>query len=264
VLSDKRPLDGRHALVAGGSRGIGRETSLQLARDGADVAILARDRTRAEKVAEEVRALGRRSLAICADLTEFDSVDSAVTVATDAEFPPDILVVTGAGGSQPKIGSFATLHPSTFPSYFEGQLFTRLHALSAVLPGMTERGYGKVVFVTTDAGRVATPGQAMHGAAASALMFSVRAIAKEVARQGIRVNAVSITVTRGSASWEDHQAGELAGPRLTEIFQRVEAQAAFGLNEAHHVADVIAFFASKASDQISGATISVNGGTSFP
>jgi len=264
VLSDRGPLDGRHALVAGGSRGIGRETSLRLARDGADVAILARDQTRAETVADEVRALGRRSLAVCADLTEFDSVDSAVTTATKAGLPPDILVVTGAAGSQTEVGSFAALHPSMFASYFEGQLFTRLHALSAVLPGMTRRGYGKVIFVTTDAGRIATPGEAMHGAAAAALMFSVRAIAQEVARHGIRVNAVSISVTRGSAAWEDHQAGELAGPRLTEIFQRVEARAPFGLNEAHHVADVIAFFASKETDQISGATISVNGGTSFP
>jgi 2-hydroxycyclohexanecarboxyl-CoA dehydrogenase len=264
VLSDNGALYGRHALVAGGSRGIGRETCLRLAVDGADVVILARDQTRAESVAEEVRSLGRRALPLCADLTEFDSVELAVSAATEAGFPPDVLVVTGADGSPTEIASFASLRPSTFANYFEGQLFTRLHALSAVLPGMTERGYGKVVFVTTDAGRVPTPGQAMHGAAASALMFSVRAIAQEVARHGIRVNAVSITVTRGSASWEEERAGGLAGPRLTEIFQRVEARAPFGLNEARQVADVIAFFASSETDQITGATISVNGGTSFP
>jgi 2-hydroxycyclohexanecarboxyl-CoA dehydrogenase len=264
VLSDGSALDGRHALVAGGSRGIGRETSLRLACDGVDVAILARDRARAEKVAEEVRALGRRALPLQADLNDFNSVDLAVTTATEAGFPPDILVVTGSAGSPTEIAPFASLHPSTFANYFEGQLFTRLHALSAVLPGMTERGYGKVVFVTTDAGRVPTPGEAMHGAAAAALIFIVRAIAQEVARNGIRVNAVSITVTRDSAAWEDHHAGGLAGPRLTEIFQRVEARAPFGLNEASDVADVVAFLASKETDQITGATISVNGGTSFP
>jgi len=264
MSSDRAPLSGRVALIGGGSRGIGREVALRLARSGADIAVTARGLEGAETVAAQVRQLGRRAVALETNLTSFESISSTANMVKDALGDPDILVVSGAAGVPTQALAFADTPPSAFHDYFLSQLYTRLNAVSAVLPAMRARGYGKVVVVTTDAGRVPTPGESLYGGAAAALMFMVRAIAKEVARDGVRLNAVSVTVTRHSATWEDYQAGDGPGPVLAQAFSRIEQRAAFGLNEAADVAAAIEFFASPSSDRISGASLSMNGGASFP
>lgn len=259
------PLAGKVALIGGGSKGIGRACALRLAGAGADVAIAARNDEAGQAVAREVRALGRRATFIQADLSDCESA-RAMAAAAEAEFGGiDILVVSGAGGG-PLVTAlpFVDIDPLHYPDYLTGQLLTRLNAVGAVLPTMRSRGYGKIVLVTTDAGRVPTPGESMFGIAAAGLMFGVRAIAREIARFGVRLNAVSITVTTDTGTWEQYQTDSVPSEVLTRVFAKIEASAQFGVNSPLDVAEAVSFFASPASDQVSGAVLSVNGGVSFP
>jgi 2-hydroxycyclohexanecarboxyl-CoA dehydrogenase len=264
VPSEDAPLAGRVALVGGGSKGIGRAAALRLARAGADVAIAARHEEAGHAVAEEIRALGRRSLFVQADLADYDSAEALAAAVVEEFGGIDILVVSGGSGGAGKALPFAETDPRTFPDYLVGQLLTRLNAIGAVLPSMRARGYGKIVLVTTDAGRVPTTSEALFGGAAAALMFIVRAAGREISRDGVRLNAVSITVTQGTGTWEGYRTGDVPGPVLAKVFKRIEELSAFGLNTPEDVAETIYFLASPGSDQISGATISVNGGVSFP
>jgi 3-oxoacyl-[acyl-carrier protein] reductase len=261
---DALPLAGRIALVGGGSRGIGRAAALRLARAGADVAVAARHQEAGLAVAQEIRALGRRSLFIRADLADYDSAEVMAGTVVEEYGGIDILVVSGGGGGAGEALLFAETDPRTFPDYLVGQLLTRLNAIAAVLPSMRARGYGKIVVVTTDAGRVPTTGEALFGGAAAALMFIVRAAGRELSRDGLRLNAVAITVTQDTGTWESYLTGDVPGPIMARVFRRIEDASAFGLNTPSDVAEAIYFLASPGSDQISGATISVNGGVSFP
>ena len=259
----RAPLAGRVALVAGGSTGLGRESALRLACAGADVAVLARREARGLRVVKEIEATGRRALFAQADLTDWASAAAAVRAAHDELGGLDILIVNGGDAGDATAARFVDVEPQTIPDYFAGQLFGRLYVLSAALPIMCERRYGKVVVVTSDAGRVPTTGESLWGAAAAGLMFSVRAIGREVASFGVRVNAVSTTITRGTASWERY-AGGRSEDTLRELFRKIEERSPLGVNDVNDVADAIYFFAGPGSDQITGATLSVNGGVSFP
>ncbi|MFT3866728.1 MAG: SDR family oxidoreductase [Solirubrobacterales bacterium] len=252
------PLAGRTALVAGGSAGIGRAAALELAARGADVAIVSRDAGRAAATLAELRGLGRRAFHVSADLTAPESV--AAIEAAVADFAPiDLLVACGSGFGAPAL-PFVETPPERFPDYLAGVLMTRLHAIRAVLPAMRERGYGKVVVVTSEGGRTVTPGEALFGAAAAAVIFAVRALARESARAGVRVNAVSVTLTTDTPTHDALTAGTIDGERLAAALAKIEARTPFGLNSPAEIGAVVAFLAEPASDKITGATLPVTAG----
>ncbi len=258
-------LTGRVALVTGGSKGIGRAVSLRLAEAGADVLVAARRADAAGDVLNAIRSQGRRATFLPVDLVDCDSVNAMVQEAVARFGQVDIVVASGAGGRAfPRL--FVDTDPHSFPAYFEGTIFARLYTIAAALPHLRERGYGKIVVVTTDAGRVPTPAESLIGGAAAGLIFMVRAMAREVARFGIRVNAVSTTLTRDTPPWErwmrDHEGG--SSEVLDRAFEKIAKRAPFGMNEPGDVAEAVLFFASPASDQMTGATLSVNGGISYP
>jgi len=265
VSGDSGPLHGKTALIGGGSKGIGRACALRLAQAGADVAIVARNAPAGEAVVREVQDLGRRSVFIRADLSDCESARAMADEARAALGQIDILVVSGGGGpAQLKAAPFIDVDPHSYPDYLVGQLLTRLNGIGAVLPIMREQNYGKIVLVTTDAGRVPTPSESLFGVAGAGLLFGVRAIGREIARFGVRLNAVAITVTKGTGTWEGYQTGNVPGDVLAKVFARIEEISAFGLNSPTDVAEAVYFLACPASDQISGAVVSVNGGVSFP
>lgn len=239
---------------------MGRDIALQLARGGADVAVLARRQGPGLRVVDEVERIGVRGLFTQGDLTEPAAAAAAVRTACSELGGLDILIVNGGDAGDATAAPFVDIDPTTMPDYFVGQLFGRLYMISAALPVMCDRGYGKIVALTSDAGRIPTTGQSLWGAAAAGLIFSVRAIAREVASSGVRVNAVSTTITRGTESW-DRYVGQ---GRSEAIYRKIETRSPLGVNDASNVADAIFFLASPASDQITGATLSINGGVSYP
>jgi meso-butanediol dehydrogenase / (S,S)-butanediol dehydrogenase / diacetyl reductase len=185
------PLKGKHALVTGGGRGIGRSIALALARAGADVAVAARTREQLDAVAGEIRALGRRAFAVPIDLTKRDHIEERVNQAAEQLGGLDILV-NNAGGS---IGEGAKIDPiSHDPQTFEDCVFFNLtqvfYVTRAALPYMIKKNWGRILNTGS--------GSANHGgvilaytAGKHGLIGYTRSLAYAVARHGINVNVIN-------------------------------------------------------------------------
>jgi 2-hydroxycyclohexanecarboxyl-CoA dehydrogenase len=176
------------------------------------------------------------------------------------------MVIASGGTFEPRPKPFVDLAPDEMPLYFETRLYHRLNAVHSAFNRMRGAGYGKIVTLTTDAGRVPTPAESLVGGAAAAQIFMTRALAREFAAYGVRINTVSISLTEETPSWERQQ-GQLAKASSEVIvgaFKKLEARAAFGLCMPEDVASLVVYLCSARSDKLSGATISINGGTSYP
>lgn len=256
-------LSGRTAVITGGNRGIGAAVSEALGAMGARVAIVSRGREAGEAMAASLREQGADAGWFQGDTREYDQMRRVASEVESSFGPVDILVASGSPTS-PSAELFLDTDPDSYPDYFVRQCVTRLNPLRAVADQMISQGKGKVVFISTDAGRVPTPSEALIGAGAAGLMFATRALGRELGRHGIRVNTVSTTLTRATPAYERFQDRANKDKVLTRAFSKIEDRAAFGLNAPEDVADAVLFLVSDASDQISGATLSVNGGLSFP
>lgn len=260
-------LNGKVALVCGGTAGIGRATALQYARCGATVIIQGRSAEAAQEVIEAAAAAGApvAPTFLRAELYEYDSMKAMVDAAAALHGRIDIAVANG-GNPGRKASLFEVTPQEDFGPLFIDRVMGRLNLIHAVFPVMKQNGYGKIVVITTDAGRVPTPSEALIGAAASSLIFLTRALAREFARHGVRVNAIATTLTTGTKSFDDfrEQVDQASDRVLVKAFQKIEQRAAFGLNRPEDLAELATYLAAKESDQLSGATISINGGVSFP
>jgi NAD(P)-dependent dehydrogenase (short-subunit alcohol dehydrogenase family) len=175
------------AFITGAGRGIGREIALALAREGVAVALAARTQDQVEKVAGEARALGVAAEALALDVTDPDAVAGAVQTAVARLGPVDVLV-NNAG-----VAESAPLLQADL-AHWERHL--RVNAtgpflvIRAVLPGMLERGWGRIVNVASLAGLHGAPYVSAYTASKHALVGLTRALAAEVAGRGVTVNAI--------------------------------------------------------------------------
>jgi NAD(P)-dependent dehydrogenase (short-subunit alcohol dehydrogenase family) len=238
---------GRVALVTGAARGLGRATAARLYDQGASVAVHVRDRTRAEAVAG---ALGERSLAVPGDL-EADGMPEDLVARTLNRFGRlDILINNAA---LPLTTRFEQLTAEEWRRALEVNLTVPFLLIHAALPAMKAQQYGRVVNVSSTAGRtVSTLGGAHYTASKAGLLGLTRAAAKELGKHGITVNAVcpgmiDTELTRESASPE----------RLAQLASSFPVPR---LGTAVEVADLICFAASEAAGYITGASLDINGG----
>jgi len=178
----------RVALVTGGGRGIGREVALALARGGCALAVAARSREQVEDVAAAARHLGVDALAHVLDVTDGPGVTRAVTAVADKLGGVDVLVNNaGIAESAPLLKTDAELWDRHFRVNVTGPyLLTR-----AVLPGMLERRWGRVINIASLAGLYGAPYVTAYTASKHALVGFTRALAAEVAGRGVTVNAVA-------------------------------------------------------------------------
>lgn len=177
-------LDGRHALVTGANRGIGAAIVRALSAAGADVTLLVRDARRAEEVAA---SLPGRSAIVVADVGDRDAVWQACDDAASRSGTVEILV-NNAGFIE--TAPFLKTEPSLFERMLAVHLMGAVHTSQAVLPGMLERGAGRIVNVSSIAGLRGAPYATAYVAAKHALVGLTRALAEELAPKGIMVNAV--------------------------------------------------------------------------
>jgi len=127
---------------------------------------------------------------------------------------------------------------------------------------MMARQSGKIIMVTTDAGRTPTRGESLIGGAAAAVVLMTKALAMELARHKIRVNTICTTVTRDTPGYE--KATSQQDTRIADIFKRAEERMPFGINKPEDIAKLALFLASEDSNQITGQIFSISGGLSFP
>lgn len=238
-------LKDRTARVTGGGSGIGRAVVLALAREGARVAVADLQEERAVKVAEEAQALGAAGLALAVDVRQ------GVETTVRAFGRLDILVcAAGTDHLAPFLETDEALWDELIAVNYKGVL----HACKAALPHMVARGAGAIVNLASDASRVGSSGEAVHSGTKGAVIAFTKALAREVARHGIRVNAVAPGPTDTPLLHRLRQGHE----GLFEAM--VRATPVRRLAQPEEVAEAVVFLASPRAGFITGQVLSGSGG----
>lgn len=258
-MASAAEFTGKAALITGGSDGIGLRVAEQLAEAGARVFINGRSAERGERAIAKLQEISPEVSFIAGDCASYEDVAAVVDTVRSAAGRLDILVSAGAEG---EIGPtpFAQLTPEQIESEFRKRLFPRIFPVHAAWSALRENG-GSVVMLTTDAGRFATPGESVLGAVGASVIMMTKALAKEFSRDKIRVNSIALALTSDTPTWDKAFAEEGFWRNLgTKVVERFP----FGRPPAaDEVATVAVFLASDAAAQVTGQTISVNGGLSF-
>jgi 2-hydroxycyclohexanecarboxyl-CoA dehydrogenase len=241
-----RGLKDTVALVTGAGRGIGRAIAERLAAEGAKVAVLDVDEATARATAEAIGGAGIR-----ADVTDTASVRAAVA-ESERRLGPTTILVNNAGWD--KAEPFVKSSEETWDKVLAINLKGPIRMTRAVLDGMIERRRGRIVTVSSDAGRVGSSGEAVYSAAKAGVIGFSKTLARELARYSINVNVVCPGPTN-TQLLRDVAAGN---PKLTEALTRAVP---FGrIGEPHEIAAAVAFLASDDAGFITGQTLSVSGG----
>ncbi len=241
------------ALVTGGSRGIGRAISRRLAEEGARVAIADILEDEARQTAAEIVAAGGQALAVTTDVTQLDQVRACVQHVTDTWGPIDILV-NNAGWD--RIEPFVESAPETWDKVIAINLRGPINFCHTVVPQMMERKQGKIISISSDAGRVGSTGEAVYSACKAGIIGFSKTLARELARSQVNVNVVCPGPT-DTALLQQVTQGE-RGARVIEAMTRAVPFRRLGQPE--EIANAVAFFASPDADFVTGQVLSVSGG----
>ena len=250
-------ISGKNALVTGGSRGLGRQAALALAREGVNVAIFARGEDRLHETAEELRELGVGVSATVADLGVPEAAGDLLSTVESDLGAVDILV-NNVGGS---MGTSDILNSSVedFQNVMEVNLWSAVRLMKLALPGMTDRGWGRVINISSIYGRE-HGGTAPYMTAKAAMIAASKSAAMTLASTGVTVNSIAPgSILFPGGSW-DRFINNNTPEAVDEFVDRNLPAGKFGWPEP--IGATVAFLASAHADLIMGACINVDGGQS--
>jgi 2-hydroxycyclohexanecarboxyl-CoA dehydrogenase len=241
------------AFVSGAARGIGRAIAEKLAADGRAVAIADLLDEKARETALAIEKNGGTAIAVTLDVTSPDSVAAAVAEATERLGAIDVLV-NNAGWDElhPFLETDEPFWDRVIDVNFKGVL----RLTKAVLPGMVERKWGRIVSISSDAGRVGSSGESVYAGAKGATIAFMKTIAREVARNGVTANAVCPGPT-DTAMLQQVMSGE-GGDKVRDAMTRAVPMKRLGTPK--DIAAAVAFLASEDAGYITGQALSVSGG----
>ncbi len=253
-------LQNRVALVSGIGPGMGRDISLALAEQGADLVLAGRTPSKLDAVAQEVAALGRSALCVVTDIAKAEDCRNLVTKAQEHFGHIDVLVNNAFHPSQ-----FALFEKDDLDNYrepIEVNTLGTLRLTQAVLPAMKAQGKGSIIMINSMVIRDVLPTMIAYAASKAGLMAATQGIAREVGRYGIRVNSVVPGYIWG-ASLEEYfrlQATRLGvDPKV--VYEEIATHTALGkIPDSKEIAGAVVFFASDLSCAVTGQALDVNAG----
>ena len=253
-------MSGTVALVTGASRGIGRAIAEAFAAEGADLCLVATDRNRLAEVEAAVAGGPGRTMSIAFDVTDRDACRAAVAQATERFGRVDALV-NNAGIYIGK--PFLDYSPEEFERLLQVNLFGVIHMTQAALPGMLERGYGRVVNIASTAGKWASRNQSGYNISKHAVVGLTRCVAVESAARGVTVNAICpgfVQTDMVENLKREQAAAGVADPEAV-LKSMLAARVPMGRALApEEIAGLAVYLASRESSGMTGQSILVDGG----
>lgn len=248
-------MSNRVALVTGGAQGIGEGISRRLGADGFRVAIADLNLEAAQKTADEINAAGGTAIAVPVDVTDTASVARAVEQIT-AELGPIEVAVNNAGWDD--FMKFVDTTEDFWDKILDINFKGALRVNHIVVPGMVERGFGRVINIGSDAGRVGSSLEAVYSGAKGGIIAFSKTLAREVATKGVTVNTVcpGPTDTPALRKFADNS-GQDADKVLGGMTRAVPMKR---LALPEDIAAAVSFFAADDTGYITGQTLSVSGG----
>lgn len=247
-------IEGKVALVTGGSGGLGRVHALSLAKEGCHVAVTGHSHPeKAEEVVKEIQALGRKALAIQMDLANLDEVQAGVKKVAETLGAVDILVNNAAFGIVRAV-TIANMDKKDWDRDLAVNLTGAFNTIKCCMPRMLERGWGRIINISSIAGTMGGMGQCSYAATKAGLIGLTKTAALEGARKGVTCNALVLGVFDGGAFYQ-------VAPEFRErIIKRIALRRAGNPQE---LSNVLVFLASEEASYITGEAIEISGGASL-
>ncbi|MBN2025905.1 MAG: 3-oxoacyl-ACP reductase FabG [Actinobacteria bacterium] len=247
-------LEGKVALVTGGSGGLGRVHGLVLAEHGADVALVYnRNEAKAQDVVKEIEAKGRKAIAVKMDLSDESSINEGVERVARELDSVDILVNNAATGIVRAI-TVTDMSKEDWDNDVAVNLSAPFLLIKAVFPGMAEKAWGRIINVSSVTGTMGGFGQCSYAATKAGLIGLTKTVALEGARKNITCNAVVLGVFDAGSFYD------VAEPFRERIIKRVAIRRS---GDPRELSEVIAFLASEEASFVTGETVEVSGGISL-
>lgn len=252
-------IKGRVALVTASSRGLGHACAISLAREGAKVAICAREKEKLLQTEAELKSLGGTVFSAVADLNKLSDIDRLVEGTQNALGPIDILVANTGG---PPIGYFLSVSSQMWEDAFRLLVEGVAHLVRLVLPGMKERKWGRIIAIESTSVKQPIDGLVLSNSLRMAVVGMFKSIALEVASTGVRVNVVCPGPMDTDAIQRVLQLGARRdGVSIEEARARLEKGIPVGrMGKPEELADVVVFLASERASFVTGVALPVDGG----